>query len=62
MKAWNLKQLWNAYNNDLKSCKSDFEAGMIKAVCFKEIRELCVEIEKTRKLTPMEEAIKDMVG
>lgn len=62
MKVWNLKQLWDSYQKDLKTTNSEFEQGMIKAICFKEMKELCKEIEKGRKLTPIEKVIKELIN
>ena len=62
MKHWNIKQLYEAMQNDLQACHTAFERGMVKAVCGKEIREKAVEFSKTRKLTPMEVAIAQGFG
>lgn len=55
--AWNIKQLHEALQNDLKLCRTDFERSMVKAIGGKEIREKAKEFSNTRKLTPLEVAI-----
>lgn len=62
MKAWNLKQLEDAIQEDLKLCRNDFEKSMVKAISGKEIREKAIEFSKTRKLTPFEIAIAEKYG
>ena len=62
MKAWTLKQLWEGYLMDLNSCNNDFERGMVRAVCFKEMRKLSEEIRQVRKFTPIEEVILENIG
>jgi hypothetical protein len=57
MKAWNLKQLQEAKLKDLQSCHTQFERTMVETICNKEIRELAIQLQTTRKLTPMEQAI-----
>jgi len=62
MKAWNIKQLYEALQNDLLTCNTDFEKSMCKAIGGKQIRESAIEFAKTRKLTPIEVAIAQEFG
>lgn len=55
--AWNLKQLFEAYQQDLLKCHTDFERSMVSIVCKKEMIGKAQEWSKTRKLTPAEVAI-----
>ena len=55
--AWNIKQLYEAMQDDLLTCNDSFERGIVKALCGKEIREKAVEWSKSRKLTPLEISI-----
>ena len=62
MKAWNIKQLYEALQKDLLACNTDFEKSMCKAIGGKQIRESAIEFAKTRKLTPIEVAIAQEFG
>jgi hypothetical protein len=62
MKPWSIKQLYEAMQQDLLSCNSDFERSMVKAIGGKEIREKAIEWSKERKLTPIEVAIASQFG
>lgn len=62
MQAWSIRQLNDAMIESLKSCHTDFERGMAKAIGGKEIREKATEWAKVRKLTPGEIAIASQYG
>ena len=62
MKAWNIKQLYAAMQNDLQQCNNAFERSMVKAIGGKEIREKAEHWSKERKLTPIEIAIAKEFG
>ncbi len=62
MKAWTIKQLYEALQHDLTLCHTAFERSMVKAISGKEIREKAIEWSKQRKLTPMEVAIAQEYG
>jgi hypothetical protein len=62
MQAWTIKQLYEAMQNDLTMCHTNFERSMVKAISGKEIREKATEWAKQRKLTPMEVAIAQEFG
>ena len=62
MKAWTIKQLREAMENDLLLCNNAFERSMVKAIAGKEIREKAEEWAKLRKLTPCEQAIAEEFG
>ena len=62
MKAWTIKQLREAMENDLLLCNNAFERSMVKAIAGKEIREKAEEWAKIRKLTPGEQAIAEEFG
>lgn len=55
LKAWTIKQLYEAMNEDLKLCNTELERSMCKTICKKEMREFANKL--TRKLTPVEQAI-----
>ena len=61
MNAWTLLQLKRQLAEDLKSCHTELERSMCETICNKEIRELAVQIQKTRKLTPGEQAVLDNI-
>ena len=62
MKAWNIKQLYEALQNDLQECNNVFERSMVNAIGGKEIRDKAEEFSKNRKLTPVEVAIAQRFG
>ena len=62
MQAWNIKQLYEAMQDDLTQCNNAFERSMVKAISGKEIREKAEKWSKERKLTPMEVAIAKEFG
>lgn len=62
MKAWNIKQMEEALQNDLLSCNSDLERSMVKAISGKEIREKAQEWSQERRLTTCEIAIASKYG
>jgi hypothetical protein len=62
MKAWNLKQLYDAHMLDLAMCNTKLESSMCRAIGGKEIRETAERIAATRKLTPGEIAIAEEFG
>lgn len=57
LKPWSIKQLYEAMQEDLTKCHTQLERSMCLTLCKKEIREKAAEFRRTRKLTPMEEAI-----
>ena len=57
LRAWNIKQLYLAMQDDLKQCNNAFERSMVNAIGGKEIRENAQQWSKERKLTPCEIAI-----
>ncbi len=62
MKAWNLKQLYEAMQNDLLMCHTQLERTMCVTICRKEIKLLAERVQKERKLTPIEQAILNNIG
>jgi hypothetical protein len=57
MKPWNIKQLYNSYQQDLKTVTSAFERSMIEGVMMLDIRQTATSLTAQRKLTPVEVAI-----
>jgi hypothetical protein len=57
MKPWNIKQLYNSYQEDLKTVTSAFERSMIVGVMMLDIRQTATSLSTQRKLTPCETAI-----
>jgi hypothetical protein len=49
--AYTIKSLHAAMQNDLTMCNSNFERGMVKAVCGKEIREKAQALAAAGKLS-----------
>jgi len=61
IKPWNIKQLYESMSEDLNSCQNDFERSMVKTICKKEIKEKAKELQKIRKLSPVEMAILETI-
>jgi hypothetical protein len=57
MKHWNIKQLYNSYQQDLKTVTDSFERSMIEGVMMLDIRQTATSLSTQRKLTPCETAI-----
>jgi hypothetical protein len=57
MKHWNIKQLYNSYQQDLKTVTDSFEKSMIVGVMMLDIRQTAASLSTQRKLTPCETAI-----
>jgi hypothetical protein len=57
MKPWNIKQLYNSYQQDLKKVTDSFERSMIVGVMMLDIRQTAASLTVQRKLTPCETAI-----
>jgi hypothetical protein len=57
LKAWTIKQLYDAWQNDLSLCHTDLERSMCNVINRKEIMTLADKLQEQRKLTPVEQAI-----
>ena len=57
MQPWNIKQLYNSYQQDLKTVTNAFERSMIEGVMMLDIRQTATSLSTQRKLTPCETAI-----
>ena len=57
MQPWNIKQLYNSYQQDLKTVTNAFERSMIEGVMMLDIRQTATSLTAQRKLTPCETAI-----
>lgn len=62
MKAWSIKQLKEALDQDLTQCTSAMERSNCQAIGGREIREKAQEWAQVRKLTPLEIAIAQSYG
>lgn len=62
MKAWSVKQLYAAMQNDLSQCHTGLERDMVRTIGGKEIREHAEKWSKERNLTPGEIAIAEQFG
>ena len=57
LKAWNIKQLFEAMLLDMDRCDTDFEKINCLAICIEEIRTCADKWSVKRKLTPGEISI-----
>jgi hypothetical protein len=61
LKAWNIKQLYDAWQNDLSLCQTETERSLCNVINRKEIATLANKLQEERKLTPVEQAIIDSI-
>jgi len=59
---WTINQLHNALQDDLALCNTNFERGVVRGMCGKEIREKAHALAKARRLTPAEMGIAERFG